>query len=174
MYRKNLFTLCFLLFGIIKVTIAQQDSTYSYVYICDSCGKFETISFEPIELETNVAISLELLPDTSTNTLAQFATSTLRKGVSASSIFKTRQNNFNIYPNPANTNYYLYVEAENKCKVDILIYDLYGRKIVSYEKILQKEMNVLEMPVDGLISGNYIVRINFDSYSIMKKLLISK
>lgn len=90
-------TILVLIFLFLCIAIqAQQDSTYTYIYNCDSCGTFETVSFEPIELETDVAVSAAILPDTSTSTLAQFSSVAPRKWFTASSLLKQRKTVFNI------------------------------------------------------------------------------
>lgn len=164
------------LFFLFFITIAhaQQDSTYSYVYLCDSCGTFETVSFEPIELETNVDISSELLPDTSTSTLVQFSTVSLRKASSPSKVLSANITALNIYPNPVKSNFFVNIESEKVGVVSIHICDLLGRKLLIFDKNLQANMNIFELSTDKLISGNYIIRIFSSTDVFVRKLVVKK
>lgn len=153
---------------------AQQDSTYSYIYDCDSCGTFETVSFEPIELETEVDIFSEVLPDTSTSTLAQFSSVTLRKASSQSSVLNLNKTYMNIYPNPAKSNIFVNIESEINCSADIQICDLVGREILGFEINLHEKMNVFELPSAKLFSGNYIIRVFTSTNVLVKKFTIKK
>lgn len=175
MKKNNLILFCLLFLTTANFAHAQQDSTYNYIYNCDSCGTFETVSFELIELETNVDISAEVLPDTSINTLAQFSSVTLRKASpSLTNIFNLNKNYLNIYPNPAKTNYFLNMVSPQECMAEIQLCDLYGRQILYYKETLHEGMNVIEQSSDKLISGNYFVKVNFNNNIFVKKLLLVK
>ncbi|MGR6087466.1 MAG: T9SS type A sorting domain-containing protein [Arcticibacter sp.] len=164
------------LFSFLTLTVvqAQQDSTYSYVYDCDSCGTFETISFEPIELETEVDISSEILPDTSTSTLAQFSSVSLRKASTSSGVLSSSKTHLNIYPIPVKSNFFINIESDRECIADIMLFDLFGRQAISYKQNLTKGMNVIEQSSSKLISGNYFVKASFNNNFYVKKLMIQK
>ena len=166
------FLVCFLFASVAQ---AQLDSTFTYIYNCDSCGTFKTVSFAPIDLETEVDITSQVLSDTSISTLAEFSSVSLRKALSPSGVKNPdKKTKMNIYPNPAKTNFFVNIESEKNCQVTIQISDLLGREIVVIEKKLHKKMNVIEMQTDKLISGNYIIRIFTNSEVFVRKLSVRK
>ena len=78
------------------------------------------------------------------------------------SIEKTQS--INIYPNPANDR--LYIEAETEIK-DVVIYDVYGRRLQSIVNSQQS----LSVDLSDLKSGIYFIKINTNKGNIVKRII---
>ena len=78
------------------------------------------------------------------------------------SIEKTQS--INIYPNPANDR--LYIEAEVEIE-DVVIYDVYGRRLQSIVNSQQS----LSVDLSDLKSGIYFIKINTNKGNIVKRII---
>jgi hypothetical protein len=78
-----------------------------------------------------------------------------------------------IYPNPASSTITIGIELNQSANVTISIYDLTGKEVVFVPKqSLQVGIHNLEVDVDDLAPGLYVVKINTGDNSINKKLLM--
>ncbi|MBK8416437.1 MAG: T9SS type A sorting domain-containing protein [Bacteroidetes bacterium] len=125
-------------------------------------------------METEVEISSAVLTDTSTNTLAQFSSITLRKALTPLNILRSHESYLNIYPNPVKSNYFLNIESDKDCLAGILISDIGGRKVLFFTQKLNKGMNVIEQSSSKLNSGSYFVRANFNNSIFCEEAYYSK
>ncbi|MDG2440681.1 MAG: T9SS type A sorting domain-containing protein, partial [Crocinitomicaceae bacterium] len=76
---------------------------------------------------------------------------------------------WNIYPNPANNELMVEIESDEVSSIDIL--DLAGRILIS-RYLDKKGTNVINL--SQIIDGTYIVRVNTNSNSFTKKLIVHK
>ena len=76
---------------------------------------------------------------------------------------------WNIYPNPANNELMVEIESDEVSSIDIL--DLAGRILIS-RYLDKKGTNVINL--SQIIDGTYIVRVNTNSNSLTKKLIVHK
>lgn len=77
------------------------------------------------------------------------------------------ENAFNIYPNPSNGDFKIEYDATIG-DINVEVYSLVGQKV--FEK---QNINNNTISVNGLQSGVYLVKINKDSKSIIKKVVIN-
>ena len=73
-------------------------------------------------------------------------------------------NKINIHPNPTNDR--LYIEAEVEIE-DVVIYDVYGRRLQS----IVNNQQSLSIDVAGLKSGIYFIKINTNKGNIVKRII---
>ena len=73
-------------------------------------------------------------------------------------------NKINIHPNPTNDR--LYIEAEVEIE-DIVIYDVYGRRLQS----IVNNQQSLSIDVADLKSGIYFIKINTNKGNIVKRII---
>ena len=89
---------------------------------------------------------------------------------------KTGKNNLNIYPNPAVDNTTIeFTAKENANSADIIILNLEG-KVVSQlsQNGIQKGKNRIQIPVNELIPGTYVVSVGTGKERFTNKLIVSK
>jgi hypothetical protein len=159
----NLTLSCTQLFG-------QLDSTYTYTFNCPGCGTYETVSFEPIDLQTQASVTDLILPDSANVSLAQFSSSMLRKPKP----FLKNNIRFNIYPNPVKDIFYLNFEATYPDISIIKIIDIYGRTIDNMEVSLNEGENIIENKISGYSSGIYFINVNFNNNTFTRKINLIK
>ncbi|MGI8892785.1 MAG: T9SS type A sorting domain-containing protein [Bacteroidia bacterium] len=168
MKRKLIITLLFIitcswLFG-------QPDSTYTYTFNCQDCGTYETVSFEPIDLQTSATVSNLILPDSANISIAQFSSGTLRKPKPK----VTNSNRFKIYPNPVKDKFYLYIESSNSCNANYQLIDIYGRILIQKEKTIVEGVNIFKEEINSVAPGIYFVKATFNNNSLTKKIHIKE
>ena len=85
-------------------------------------------------------------------------------------------NNFEIYPNPATSEFYIDFELKTSGKVEILLYDLNGRLLESLlnEQMAQGIYSRLFQPSCLQNSGIYVVALKKHNEVITKKLVVQK
>lgn len=66
------------------------------------------------------------------------------------------------------------IESIEKCAVEIIICDLLGRPFLRFEKNLQEKMNVIELPLDSLLSGNYLIKVYGNTGTFVEKFTVKK
>ncbi|WP_033961397.1 T9SS type A sorting domain-containing protein [Psychroserpens jangbogonensis] len=76
-------------------------------------------------------------------------------------------NGFNMYPNPAKD--VLNIKLNNITKANLSIYDIQGKLVLEHS--ISEEQN-FELNVSDLQSGMYFVKLNTETRSIVKKLII--
>ncbi|MEO5569506.1 MAG: T9SS type A sorting domain-containing protein [Bacteroidia bacterium] len=79
---------------------------------------------------------------------------------------------FSVYPNPANSNVQIYFTETSKSKINLLLIDALG-KIIKSEAFETASGGILSMNVSAVASGVYILRINKNGNVINKKLIIN-
>lgn len=83
----------------------------------------------------------------------------------------TRNNNFNIYPNPigATMNVYNKVALKDR-KATIMITDIKGARVWSVEQVLMQGANQINIPA-GLSAGTYVISITADNSVYTQKVI---
>ncbi len=75
--------------------------------------------------------------------------------------------NFSIYPNPSSSYFYIELEKQNFEKINLEIYDAFGRKIIS-EKIIENSYKK-EFDISNFQKGVYLIKIG----NTLKKLIVN-
>lgn len=81
---------------------------------------------------------------------------------------------FSIYPNPTNEELYVKYDIANEKNIDIVIYDVFGSKILSKESVNVKEGSESKINVSSLNQGVYFVKIKTDKGVGIQKFIINK
>ncbi len=68
-------------------------------------------------------------------------------------------NNINLYPNPANSNIKIDLDLENDKNVVLKIFDISGKELISINKSLNKGQNKIDLDVNKISRGIYIINI---------------
>lgn len=85
----------------------------------------------------------------------------------------TSRKNVTLYPNPTKDIYSLTFEIEKQSKVNIVIYDVNGRKIKTlFDGDMPLSKSQLSFNRNALSSGQYFLQISVEGEAITKKLLI--
>jgi hypothetical protein len=79
-----------------------------------------------------------------------------------------------IYPNPAHGEFSVALSLKEACLVDVSLMDLSGRELRLKLKsmYLNPGFRVLNMPLDDVLPGSYLIRITIDGQVFAKHLLI--
>ncbi len=82
--------------------------------------------------------------------------------------------NFNVYPNPAEENAMIYFNLLNKQKVELAIYDMMGRKLISLKEgeLIVGEYQYTVYKKNNLSAGIYFVTLTVDKKRFTKKLIV--
>ena len=82
--------------------------------------------------------------------------------------------NMQVYPNPVQSGDKLHVNlrAEQPMEVNLQIADLFGQNLLDSKKQVQKGMNTLQMPLDGLQKGTYLLSINHGTHRETKRIVV--
>jgi hypothetical protein len=82
---------------------------------------------------------------------------------------------FNIYPNPARDVILIALSQPTKeSDLAIKIYDLSGRMVLSQNLLESNGSEIVEININDLSSGLYLVQVNIGNYVSAKRLVISK
>lgn len=103
--------------------------------------------------------------------LNNFTTLSAFRAPSQSSSEIQPQTDFALYPNPATENVNVLLNASKQASYLISIYDLQGRKLKTQEGVTNLGKNNFTFEVHTLSAGTYLVKINYDDKTIVKKLL---
>lgn len=90
-------------------------------------------------------------------------------------IFSARKNtvDINVYPNPATEYVSVELDVEQTSNVSIIIYDITGSAVISKSKSNLRGYQNVNIPLNGIHGGSYIVRILFDNEPVaIKKLIV--
>lgn len=78
-----------------------------------------------------------------------------------------------LYPNPANTYAYLNINLSNSQNIRISIVNTVGQEIlVVQDAYLNNEQNQVQLPIESLNTGIYLVKIEAENGSITEKLMV--
>jgi hypothetical protein len=82
--------------------------------------------------------------------------------------------NMHVYPNPIQGDDRLNVtlHAEEPAEVNLQIVDIFGQKRLNSKKQLQKGSNILQMSLDGLSRGTYVLYINQGTRIETKRIVV--
>jgi len=108
--------------------------------------------------------------------LDKIAFSLLATGVEGERDF-SYENKIEVYPNPFNGNVKVALTSNSLSDLnkEMIVYDVLGRKVFTKEIIIRLGANVYEWnPAESLNSGTYIIVINNDAFSFVKKILYIK
>lgn len=79
-----------------------------------------------------------------------------------------------LYPNPATDYCYLTVESPEGQQADIEIFSLSGQKLFRMGHPLQSGIQTIEIPLKGLRSGLYLVRLGTDAGTSTLRLVVNR
>ncbi len=82
--------------------------------------------------------------------------------------------NINIYPNPTTDYVSISMNTENSSNINISIYDITGKEIIKSSEGNINGTKIINIPLNELSSGNYIIRISIDNEPIAIKKLVIK
>jgi transforming growth factor-beta-induced protein len=89
------------------------------------------------------------------------------------SVSNIEANKLNIYPNPANTNAFVEFDLKKSAQTEVRIMDINGKLVFSNSLNLIQGAQKVELPVNGIAKGLYIVEIRSNESSTFKKLQIN-
>jgi trimeric autotransporter adhesin len=81
--------------------------------------------------------------------------------------------NLELSPNPANIKVNLYILTNNEGEYDINVYNIVGKQVINNPSRLFKGENIINMSIENLPKGIYLVRVFKDNESVVQKLLIN-
>ena len=82
-----------------------------------------------------------------------------------------RDNAIEVYPNPSKDHFFIELPQGEEIPSSITIYDIHG-KLVKQNAYTQHQ-NLIRMDVEHVVSGTYLVRIQFeDGYSLAKRIML--
>jgi hypothetical protein len=82
---------------------------------------------------------------------------------------------YNNYPNPFNPSTTIAFDIKEDCKVDLMIYDILGNKILNMlNDFLQKGHYTVKFQANDLPAGIYLYKIKTGKYSEVKRMLLLK
>lgn len=82
-------------------------------------------------------------------------------------------NKLNIYPNPANTNAFVEFDLKKSAQTEIRMMDVNGKLVYSNSLNLVQGAQKIELPVNGIAKGFYVVELRSNEASTFKKLQIN-
>ncbi len=94
------------------------------------------------------------------------------KFISAGQTVNNALSDIKVYPLPANNLIYIDVPVSKPEKYTIELLDLRGKLVLTLQRILESGVRHLQMPVSGMASGTYILRIRSESMNTTKKVII--
>ena len=157
----------------LRVYSQQLDSAYSFN--CNGCGDFITFSVSQINLTTQVDTSTDILPDTSTISLAQFSNTTSRKtGLPSNYAPRTQKILFNIYPNPARKDYYINIQSNKAETIELKLVDLFGREITKTILAIKNGRNVFRHDAARIPNGSYLIVASFSTTTMVKSIVVQR
>ena len=78
-----------------------------------------------------------------------------------------------IYPNPSNNVFYINYVLNRHSKIYITLFDSQSRELmILVDSEISKGNHLIEVPTFSLASGTYLIRLESDNESVMKKILI--
>jgi hypothetical protein len=77
-----------------------------------------------------------------------------------------------LYPNPTNNQLHIDIESTNNSTVQYTVYDLAGRNLINGTNDMNIGNNTITINVNGLQTGQYIVKLMVDGKSAYRKFLI--
>lgn len=79
-----------------------------------------------------------------------------------------------VYPNPANNKVHLAFESQKQSTVLVGIYDLSGKLVIQKEFESQNGRSIIDLNVNNIENGSYIIMIHDGDKQLQSKLIISK
>ena len=74
-----------------------------------------------------------------------------------------------VYPNPAKND--VFIKFEKNGKYNVTIFDMSGREVKNFGEIITVNSNV-QLPINGLLPGKYIINISQKGVSYSKELIV--
>lgn len=81
---------------------------------------------------------------------------------------------FNVYPNPVTSTANIIYSINEKCDVEIAIFDVTGKKIYENHLIAQTGMQNHQISVKDIEIGVYFVKVTIGSESEIKRIIITQ
>ena len=94
------------------------------------------------------------------------------KGVGISENSIASATNSYIYPNPARGNTTLAIDLKNNANVEVTLTNMVGQTLKSTKTIAYTGANAIDVDVNGLAKGIYMVNVKVDGASSTKKLIV--
>jgi photosystem II stability/assembly factor-like uncharacterized protein len=80
----------------------------------------------------------------------------------------------NVYPNPIKNDVTIAFNNTEEQEVQIQITDLYGKKMLSFNKPAMRGMNIFEIQTQGLVDGIYIIGFYAGNDFVSKKKIVNR
>jgi hypothetical protein len=81
---------------------------------------------------------------------------------------------FSLYPNPASTKLVLTSNTDFNSPVTISVFDLLGRKVLDNGRVQLTTGDEIGMDVSSLINGTYLLKVESETGSIVKKFSVQR
>ncbi|MFZ4797032.1 MAG: T9SS type A sorting domain-containing protein [Bacteroidia bacterium] len=143
----------------IKVT---ADSTYKYTIITYE----NKVDYDLFQKDSSLNLSFYIA-------WSNGKVDSFEKANSRTDVKEIIENNgFVMYPNPANENVSIVLNANQKSEGNVNLFDIKGAFIKSIKTKLDAGINNIELSLSDLPKGMYFVQINSNEGSLTKKLII--
>jgi uncharacterized surface protein with fasciclin (FAS1) repeats len=111
------------------------------------------------------------LPDVeASNGVVHVINAVLSPSTSSSNI---EANKLNIYPNPASSNAFVEFDLKKSAQTEVRLLDVQGKLVFSTSNNSTQGAQRIELPINGLSTGLYIVEVRSNESSTFKKLQIN-
>lgn len=154
--------------------VASRAAVNATATVCDTMSFYLpfTVSNSPAQLEqlnpVNTWYANANLAFIAAGAATCATTGTLDVGVADHNIASTSV----LYPNPAKTNAVLAVDLRNTSKMEITVMNLVGQSVKSVKAEGQVGNNTVNIDLNGLSKGVYMVNVKIDNAVSTKKLII--
>lgn len=83
--------------------------------------------------------------------------------------FNKRNSPVIVFPNPASGQAWLLMENAEQTSMEFSVYDLSGRLVLNFNKVLTEGMNEIAIPIHNLSSGVYILKAGEESIRVHRQ-----
>jgi len=75
----------------------------------------------------------------------------------------------NLFPNPATNELNISIEASAASNLDVLVYDMTGRTVITEQMSVNKGINLMSIDVQNLATGMYVISVGSVKQTFVKK-----
>ena len=88
---------------------------------------------------------------------------------SAASAKSLQNNAVSLFPNPAQNDLNISIDATAASNLDVMVYDMTGRVVIAEQMIVAKGLNTMTIDVQNLEKGMYVIAIGDVKQPFVKK-----
>ncbi len=158
-----------------EISVEENTTQYSVERSCDGTN-WKTVGFVPVKNSTHAVKDYSLLdPEPcdglSYYKLVEFSGNNIREEYAVISLFneKALQANFQIFPNPNNGSFSVYIKGEDKYVYQMEMVDVLGKQMNQH--LLQNGLNIIEC--HDLAAGIYLAQFKLGKEQITRKIVIN-